>query len=386
MECKGELRLGFLLTLLFLPWSACEAVIPAGPLYHQTVPDAPICWPGKASLSQDSMSLPVTNLAVVRDLVLNYLSRLQKPDMPYGAYRYTPGDEPGFYSTTDVAIMRTIMGEDLHRSLSRKQRRAWIDYINSYANEDGTYQGGRHADHHRNGMAIGALGPLGGSQLYPVRFYGDFDELDEIGPWLENIDWENQWAASHYFWGGIHCYSLSKQCTPAWLDATFQWLDRHLDPETGWWKIGVPHADSNQPLGGGAHIWPIYQHHDRRFPYPEKVIDRIIELQKEDGTWLLFPRYLDLDALYGLAYMQKLAPGYRTADIKKAAIRHARVALDQYRDYLASEPDTHLLLSMVGTFGLLQQLLPDYFYDEVKWTDIFSDLRLYQTHKVERTH
>ena len=224
---------------------------------------------------------------------------------------------------------------------------------------------------------------MGGKQLYPVQFYDDFNSIEKIGPWLDQIDWKNQWGASHYFWGGMHCFSLSKTCSDEWLDAAFTWLDSNLDSNTGWWRKGIEHTDRNQPLGGGAHIWPIYEHHNRKFPYPKKVIDSILEMQMKNGCWLRFPYYLDLDALYGLAYMQKLAIGYRSDDVLRAVEKYGLVVKNSYEEFLNSNPDTHLLLSLVGTFGLLQQLLPDRFNDTIQWTDIFSNIRLYQTSEVE---
>ena len=55
----------------------------------------------------------------------------------------------------------------------------------------------------------------------------------------------------------------------------------------------------------------------------------------------------------------------------------------QDRDRLFQE-HPHIVLSTVSAFGLLQQLPPDEFHDEVKWADIFSDLRLYRTDLVEK--
>ncbi len=43
----------------------------------------------------------------------------------------------------------------------------------------------------------------------------------------------------------------------------------------------------------------------------------------------------------------------------------------------------HRILAAVGTFGLLQTLLHDRFTDQVAWTDIFSDIALYDTGSVE---
>lgn len=325
------------------------------------------------------------NLSDVRKEIVQHIESLQVSGKPYGCYRLKPGGEAELYATCDVAIMRTIMGEDLMKSLTRNQCKQWIDYINSFAQEDGVYRGGRHSKQHRNGMVIGALGVLGGQQKYPVKLYEEFNTIEKVAPWLEKIDWSRQWGASHLFWGGMHCYSMSRQCTDAWRKAVFDWLDAGLDPETGWWRKGVEHYDKNQPLGGGAHIWPMYQQHSRHFPYPEKVIDSILSMQNEDGSWIGFGNYLDLDALYGLAYMRTLAPDYRTKDILKAVWKHGNLALESYRNFMASEPDTHALLAMVGELGLLQQLDPPRFPDTVKWTDIFSDARLYDTKDVECT-
>jgi hypothetical protein len=316
---------------------------------------------------------------------MDYLETLRVHEAPYGCYRYRPGAAPGWdlYATTDVAILRTVMGENLRATLSDDQCRQWIDGINAFAQEDGVYRPGGHSDQHRNGMVIGALGPLGGRQKFPVQFYKDFDTTEKVGAWLEKIDWSRQWPASHLFWGGIHCYSMSRHCTAAWLDAVFDWLDANLDPETGWWRLGVEHADRDQPLGGGAHIWPIYQHHGRRFSCPERTIDGILSMQRRDGSWLRFGHYLDLDALYGLAYLGAQAVGYRTAEIDEAVQRHGDLAQKEYRAFMNRRPDTHSLLAMVGGLGLLWQLAPGRFHDTIPWTDIFSDIRLYATAAVE---
>lgn len=318
--------------------------------------------------------------------VAGYLESLQVAGGPYGCYRFKPGGrggEPGFYATADVAILRTVWGEDLQASLTPEQRGEWIGHINSFADQDGTYRAENHTPHHRNGMAIGALGPLGGRQACSVSLYRDFDTVEKVIPWLERMEWDRQWGGSHLFWGGIHCYSMSDACSDDWRAAVFDWLDRNLDPQTGWWRRGVEHLDTNQPLGGGAHIWPIYQHHGRRFPYPERVIDSILAMQRPNGKWIGTGSYLDLDALYGLAYMRELAPDHRPDDIRAAANRHGDLLSDMLSHYLATGPDTHQLLARVSTLGLLQQLLPDRFKDAVFWTDIFSDIRLYDTKAVE---
>ncbi len=340
-------------------------------------------------------TLQKMKLNEIRELVGAHLDKILDKEGPYGSYRMGIKQRPDLYSACDVAQIRTIWGEDLQQTLSEAQRSEWVSHINSFADRsDGSYfDRYGHSKLHANGMTIGALGVLGGQQKYPVKLYDDFNSPRNVIPWLENIDWSRQWSASHQFWGGIHCFSMSKSCDESWLGVVFEWLDRNLDENTGWWKKGVPHADRHQPLGGSVHILPVYEHRDRNFPFPKQVIDSVLNLQLPSKRWLdrgnlsaqYYMSYLELDALYALKYMQTLEPGYRREDIQKAALEYGKRVIDYWRtgkdEVLAMHP--HRILAGIGTFGLLQYHLPEMFYDDVKWTDIFSDRRFYRTDQVE---
>lgn len=326
------------------------------------------------------------DLARARRQVTEYCAALQVEGSPYGVLRRRARHdaEATLYATCDVAWIRACMGEDLERTLTPRQRREWVTHIHSFAEEDGTYRGGNHSLEHANGMVIGALGVLGGRQARPVRLYDAFDEPAEVAPWLERIRWDRQWSASHLFWGGMHCYSLSSRASDRWRDRVFAWLDANLDPATGWWRKGVEQSGLEiEVLGGAAHIWPMYQHHGHPFPHPRRVIDSILSMQRPDGSWLGFGNYMELDALYGLAYMRSEAPGYRETDIAAAARSHGDLVIDRFPGYLLSAPDAHGVLAVVGTLALLQELDPERFRDEARWSDIFSDRRFYRTDRVE---
>ena len=332
------------------------------------------------------------DLVEVRTIINQHFDRLLDREGRYGAYRSGPGERTDLYSSADVAIARHIMGEDLQESLSSQQKEDWVYHINSFqSSRDGSYGDTlNHAPLHANGMVIGALGVLGGRQKYRVKLYDDLNTVEKAGPWLENIDWSLQWSGSHLFWGGMHCYSLSRECSAQWLDFVFNWLDANLDETTGWWRKGIPAADRHQTLGGSVHIIPIYQHHNRVFPFPERVIDSVLALQLENGRWLdtgwqHVMHYLELDALYALNYMMELAPNYRKDDILKSVNKYADLVTGYWKssrqEMLTLHP--HRILAAVGTFGLLQTILPDRFTDQVAWTDIFSDRALYDTSSVE---
>lgn len=347
-----------------------------------------------AALLPKRASLP---LAVVRETINQHLERLLDAAGPYGSYRSGVGKRPDFYAACDVAQMRAVMGEDLAQTLTERQRTEWVGHLNSFANRyrrDGSYEDTfGHSPLHANGMVIGALGVLGGKQAFPNRLYEPFDTPEKAAPWLETIDWAAQWTASHLFWGGMHCFSLSHTCTEAWREAVFAWLDANLDERTGWWRKGVPHADRHQPLGGSVHILPVYEHHGRTFPYPERLVDSVLALQLPNGRWLQTTdvnrmSYLELDALYALKFAGRQVPHYRRDAVQRAVGRYAEGVLAYWQTHrdalLALHP--HYLLAAVGTFGLLQHFLPEQFPDTRPWSDIFSDRRFYRTDAVEVFH
>jgi len=322
---------------------------------------------------------------------------LQDKEGNYGSFRKGLRQRPDLYSSLDFALARHIMGENFQTSLTPLQRNEWIEHINSFASNDfgkatnGSYfDTNGHSSLHANGMVIGALSVLGGKQKFPVKLYDDFNTVEKITPWLESLDWAGQWQAAHKFWGGMICYSFSSRCTPAWVDKVFTWLNANLDEHTGWWRKGVPYIDRHQPLGGSVHILPLYEHNKRPFPYPERVIDSVISLQLPNGRWLEtkdtdIMHYLELDALYALYLMKKMAPGYRTADITRTVDIYTKAVLEYYTQRKDSlfRLHPHLVLGAVGTFGLLQRLNPEVFVDTVAWTDIFSDRKLHMTRDVE---
>ncbi len=333
---------------------------------------------------------PIVDLATIRPLFQNLFESRRLQAQPYGQYKMLGADAgPSYYASLDVALSRTIMGEDLQTSLTAQQRTQWVDHLHSYALPDGTYsETFGHNQLHANGMTIGALGPLGGQQLYPATpLYAPFNEPSEVAGYLTNsINWTSQWGESHKFWGGFHMYSQSSVATQQWTDSVFSWLDSNLDPTTGWWRIGQQPSSNIQGLGGGAHIWPIYEQLGHAFPQPDRVIDRILSMQVADGRFGgNNSGYMDLDALYGLKYMRSLDPAYRAAEIDQAVLKYGQWLNGSINGFLAGNPTLHETLSRVGSFGLLNQLAPASFPDTtgVHWTDIFTDQKLYQTAAVE---
>ncbi len=329
------------------------------------------------------------DLATIRNEILSVYDSRRKRDDPIGRYKYTLDGETNLYASLDVVISYAIMGINPN-SFNEKYKSEWISYINSYVDneiKDGRYNGliPHHSITHANGMVIGALGYLGGKQIYPVKFYDSFNSVIKIETWLENINWPHQWACE--FKGGPCMFSMSKYCPSEWINVAINWLTSELDPITGMWKREVTPATEYNPLGGFVHIYPLYELHLKEFPYPNKVIRSVLDLQNSKGNW--WPNnelsYLDMDALYAYSAMLRINNTLHD-EVIKSTRKYAKYFIDFYQKNkkdIFKNSAMHGLLALVSTFGLLNQLLPNEFYDTVQWTDILSDRRLYQTSLVE---
>lgn len=327
------------------------------------------------------------DLSQKREVLISIFESRKDPGGPPGCYRWLPGSRTNLYASLDTAIAYAVMGIDVNE-LGEEKRLGWIEHINSYIDDykaDGTYKDviPRHSPSHANGMVIGALGYLGGRQPFPVEFYKQFNTGEKVITWLENIDWPRQWTSG--FWGGPMMYSTSNKCTKDWINTVIDWLTDNLDSETGMWRKNTTPDNKYHPLGGFVHIYPIYELHKKTFPYPEQVIDSVIKLQSEEGYWYEGDSfsYLDLDALY--AYVAML----RLTDNNADSIRQSVLKYYSYLENILSEKSvynnitSHGLLCLASTYGLLNQLLPDIFVDDVKWSDIFSSRMLCNTSQVE---
>jgi hypothetical protein len=63
------------------------------------------------------------DLSDVRKEIAEHIESLQVPGKPNGRYTLKEGGEAELYATCDAAIMRTVMGKNLKKSLTPDQRR-----------------------------------------------------------------------------------------------------------------------------------------------------------------------------------------------------------------------------------------------------------------------
>ena len=89
-----------------------------------------------------------------------------------------------------------------------------------------------------------------------------------------------------------------------WFDWYFDWLDRHVNPQTGYWQRAFWNLAWKRPtvndMGGAVHFYWLYQARGRPFPYPEALIESTLGLQKPNGLYKKRPFCIDLDGNFCL--------------------------------------------------------------------------------------
>jgi hypothetical protein len=316
-----------------------------------------------------------------REQVEKYLKTLNRG---LGRYAFRQEDqEPALFGSIDAAMIRVIMGEDLCKTVDPAERQEWADCINSFQNEDGSYSGGLSHIYHTNGNAVGALSVLRMKHRYSTKgLYKPFETAETLRTWLHTeIDWkENQWRDSQKFRGGPHMFYFTSWAANDWKEALFEWLDRNLDPATGRWTKSAPAKNLRTHIGGGSHIWPIYEHTGHPFPYPEKIIDSILELAHRNGSFGKIGSFIHADALHGLKVMCAQNSDYRTQEIADLLVLHREWLESRISSFLFSKPDIHSILAVCDEIGVLNQL--GAVEDEMEWTDHFSGRIFYNSKAV----
>lgn len=299
-----------------------------------------------------------------------------------GAYRWQPRDlEPQLYASADIAWIRWIIG-DLDR-LSEEDRARWVAYLQSFQDpRDGSYPPQRlHDRGHALAHVTVALNALGGAHRYQPRFLDPLLEPGAVEPWLEGLDWYWQWGGSCTLWGHGMVLLSSLSTPPWWEGSLFDWLDREVDPELGAWRRGYPVRHQVDYFGGGFHIWTLYSTAGRPLPYPDRIIDLVLALQRADGD---FDRKFGcgvLDGVWALAEATDQT-SYRSGDVE-VALRRSLHALWELHEEGRFTTGSHGTLSRVGTLAILQRALPDEVVSTRPLCDPWTEPSLYEI-RVER--
>lgn len=236
----------------------------------------------------------------IREKTLDYTESMQIKNTAYGQYRYSKSQKkPVLYASIYAVLIRHLY-KDLD-SLTEKQRREWIDYIQSFQDNDGLFKdpaveneianntdwwGWRHLTLH----AIMALTALNSVTKKKFKILEPFKNTRYAIKWLETRNWQSDPA-------GVS-NEIQNYCTllqymrdfqgEDWADKTIytmlDWLDEHQAPQTGLWGN---HLDTpiflSKGVQTGYHLWLLYFYDKRPIKFIKRIIDSCLATQNELG-------------------------------------------------------------------------------------------------------
>ncbi len=240
----------------------------------------------------------------LRGDVLEWVESMRLPEEPYGRYRFAPSRQFHDVYSSALAVFIRDLFDDLS-SLSDLERTKWVDFLRSFQQPESGYfideRLSRDVDEvsfklELTHACVSALDILGALPLYPMRFLEAFANAPALVKWLD----ERTWVASSegypvdrasiegrlifHIGGLLICEHEWGNLSHDIVEVFFRWLDSTVDPSTGFWgtREGCGMLSS---MCGSAYIYSLYFHQSRLVLYPDRVIDSVISLQRQDGLF-----------------------------------------------------------------------------------------------------
>ena len=277
-------------------------------------------------------------------------------DPSSGGFRLNERIEPSVLSTTDVVWIRYAVNDP---DPGAPDREAVVEYLQGKQHpETGRVRhdpgpaGQGHSDGHAFWQTVRALRILGARLLHFPAYLQAMMTPSGLDAWFRRFDWDGFTDERR----GNHREILGLVPVVASLgddgltDILFRNIATQQNPETGTW----PRAGTN--ISRTFAYTALHMAVGRLPNMPEAIINEILRLQKANGSWdAELPSFGTMDAAYVLV---RLPPriGRRQGDAE-AALR--RLSAFMRRVYSEEQPqllsDTHRILAVTHTFGLLQE-------------------------------
>jgi len=301
------------------------------------------------------------SLDSIRDDLIPWAESLWLEDT--GAFRNGSSTVPSLPSTLFITYI--LYSIDALEAVTC-DRTKWIAWIQSRQSEqDGSFAlpppiG---SSRPRRGIAfwnaVRALNMLGGSvERFPAYQRGTMT-VAGLREWFET--WK-AWGDSHHEVLAIVPILVSHP-DAAWVEAFFDELAEQQHPVLGTWPRGSDLVNISRTFAYSL----IHMGMDRLPPQAEMIVDAVLDLQGEDGFWYGRPAYATMDAVYLLSLLAKKIP-WRKADADSALHRVVDALIPYYEEHAARDKsDTHQFASVVQTFALLSEALPERFTTSRPW-------------------
>ena len=269
----------------------------------------------------------------LQEQTLTWLETMRLPD-GIGQYRLNRGADATVFSSCFAVFLRHLF-DDL-KNMSAEEQLSWTSWLQGFQDpasglfvdpDNASRSPDRlhdmeHLNRQLTTFCLSALHALGGHPLYPLRFLEDWKSQDKLVAWLDGLDWKNPWNCGNkaMFMGIFLIYDWEQTSdlqTKQALDVWFDWHDRHQNPRTGFWGVGKA-AEFIDGMGGAYHQYTVYNYMNRPIQYAERIVDRTLFLQQQDGMYSPYRGGMtcyEMDAVDILVQMY-LRHDYRREDIR----------------------------------------------------------------------
>lgn len=326
-------------------------------------------------LSQDAVYSP-TFLDALRDQLHGWSLTLFDPES--GGFCCNQAIGPNVLSTTDVVWIRYATSDPNPGAPDRAKIVHYLqgkqDPMTGKIPHDPGPGGQGHVDGHAFWQAVRALRILGAELSYfpahlkPVRTPQGLDE------WFASFNWDGTAGGRpgyhHEILGIVPL--IASVADDQLTEVLFRNLAEQQDPQTGTW----PRAKTN--ISRTFAYTALHMAAGRLPNFPEQIVDEILRLQNDSGLWDAgLSGFGSMDSAYLLVRLARRI-AYRE-DEAVAALR--RLSSAMRRIYVAQQAalldNTHRMVAVAHTFGLLQEAFPDAYHSERPYQFDWDKLDLY---------
>jgi hypothetical protein len=299
------------------------------------------------ALLQRTPADPGALVEQVRERSLAFLELHRTPDGRFadGAFALHRGQAAyDLYGAIDAVYVLYTLGA-LGEHTDRAGRAIWAERILACQDERGWFSRRNHRGHSREHATAYAIGAL---RLLEVeadeRYVARIRPIEDLRPiltdhqafvrWIDrlgfnylpqdvlrkNVGWNHIWRSSHIGGGVAAMVTIAREQVAQWWGGAvdlerwygwyFAWLDAEASAQSGLWQRALWNLVYRKPtlidMGGAVHFFWVYAAHNRRFPYPEPVINATIGLQRTSGLYKAHPFCIDLDGNFCIvrSYLQ----------------------------------------------------------------------------------
>ncbi len=248
---------------------------------------------------------------------------------PAGHYARTVGGGLELYGTSDMACILYTIGR---LRPTEKERAQWADAFQTFQNPDTGYlieKDPTHAPLHNTAFALAAMQLLNLTPKYPLKIASEFQSPRA---YLSQLDWKKAVYNESHKGAGIGaifalCPGLG---SPAWFAEYFAACESLFDPRNGLMGQDKPAGGDSDQVGGTFHYSFLFNHFNRRMPYPQPRIDAVLGTQQADGYWRPDNHlWLTLDAMYLMTRTLRYCD-YRAQDVRAAVRGIMRRAMAEF--------------------------------------------------------